>query len=106
MALLALVNRGQLPDRTLDNFEFAVVPIVSEANVMAICAGDSWIKSWQADPAARCTLAPATGLALVENRWRLLFALTSDLAQKLPVARRGTALHSHHRQPVSPRVPS
>ena len=37
-------------------------------------------------------LASAIGLALIENGWRVLFARTSDLVQKLQVARRELAL--------------
>ena len=39
-------------------------------------------------------LAAAIGLALVENGWRVLFARTSDLVQRLQVARRELALES------------
>ena len=38
-----LVEARLLPGKTLDSFEFEVVPMVSKAHVMAICAGDSWI---------------------------------------------------------------
>jgi DNA replication protein DnaC len=33
-------------------------------------------------------LAAAIGLALIENEWRVLFTRTTDLVQKLQVARR------------------
>ena len=39
-------------------------------------------------------LAAAIGLALIENGWRVLFTRTSDLVQKLQVARRELALES------------
>jgi hypothetical protein len=39
-------------------------------------------------------LASAIGLALVENGWRVLFARTSDLVQRLQVARRELALEA------------
>ena len=39
-------------------------------------------------------LAAALGYALVENGWRVLFARTTDLVQKLQVARRDLALES------------
>ena len=44
--------------------------------------------------AARRHLASAIGLALVENGWRVLFARTTDLVQKLQVARRELALEA------------
>jgi hypothetical protein len=39
-------------------------------------------------------LAAATGLALIDNEWRALFMRTSDLVQRLQVARRELALES------------
>ena len=39
-------------------------------------------------------LAVAIGLALVENGWRVLFMRTSDLVQRLQIARRELALES------------
>jgi hypothetical protein len=39
-------------------------------------------------------LAAAIGLALVDNGWRVLFLRTSDLVQRLQVARRELALES------------
>lgn len=39
-------------------------------------------------------LAAAVGLALVENGWRVLFTRTTDLVQRLQVARRELALES------------
>ena len=39
-------------------------------------------------------LSSAIGLALLEKGWRVLFSRTSDLVQKLQVARRELALES------------
>jgi DNA replication protein DnaC len=39
-------------------------------------------------------LSAAIGLALVENGWRVLFARTTDLVQRLQVARRALALEA------------
>jgi hypothetical protein len=39
-------------------------------------------------------MAAAIGLALVENGWRVLFTRTSDLVQRLQIARRELALES------------
>ncbi len=39
-------------------------------------------------------LAAAIGLALIENGWRVLFTRTTDLVQKLQVARRELQLES------------
>jgi DNA replication protein DnaC len=74
--------------------------MVSKAHVMAICAGDSWIDKGAnliligGPGGGKTHLASAIGLALVENGWRVLFARTSDLVQKLQVARRELGLES------------
>ncbi len=89
-----------LPGKTLDGFDFDAVPMVSKAHVMAICAGDAWIASGAniilvgGPGGGKSHLASAIGLALVENGWRVLFARTSDLVQKLQVARRELALEA------------
>jgi DNA replication protein DnaC len=89
-----------LPGKTLDSFDFAAVPMISKAHVAAICAGDSWINTganliFLGGPGGgKSHLASAIGLALIENGWRVLFARTSDLVQKLQLARRELALEA------------
>ena len=75
--------------KTLDGFSFEAVPMVSRAQVMALCAGDSWLDNganlilFGPPGSGKSHLAAAIGLALVENGWRVLFARTTDLVQKL-----------------------
>jgi DNA replication protein DnaC len=86
--------------KTLDGFDFEAVPMVSKAQVMAICAGDSWLEKganlilFGPPGSGKSHLAAAIGLALVENGWRVLFARTTDLVQKLQVARRELVLEA------------
>ena len=88
------------PGKTLDGFEFEAVPVISKAHVMALCAGDGWISNGAnlillgGPGGGKTHLASAIGLALIENGWRVLFARTSDLVQKLQVARRELALEA------------
>jgi DNA replication protein DnaC len=95
-----LLEARLLPGKTLDSFDFEAVPMISKAHVMAICAGDSWIDKGAnlilicGPGGGKTHLASAIGLALVENGWRVLFARTSDLVQKLQVARRELALEA------------
>jgi DNA replication protein DnaC len=95
-----LIEARLLPGKTLDSFEFEAVPMVSKAHVMAICAGDSWIDKGAnliligGPGGGKTHLASAIGLVLVENGWRVLFARTSDLVQKLQVARRELGLEA------------
>jgi DNA replication protein DnaC len=86
--------------KTLQNFEFEAVPMVSKAQVMALTAGDSWLEKganlllFGPPGGGKSHLAAAIGLALVENGWRVLFMRTSDLVQRLQIARRELALES------------
>ena len=88
------------PGKTLDSFAFEAVPMISKAQVMAMCAGDGWLEQganlilFGPPGGGKTHLAAAIGLALVENGWRVLFARTSDLVQRLQVARRELALES------------
>ena len=94
-------GRGQIPiGKTLASFDFDAVPMVSKAQVMAIAAGDSWLEKganlllFGPPGGGKSHLAAAIGLALVENGWRVLFMRTSDLVQRLQIARRELALES------------
>jgi DNA replication protein DnaC len=95
-----LVEARLLPGKTIDSFDFEAVPMISKAHVMAICAGDSWINKGAnlimlgGPGGGKSHLASAIGLALIEHGWRVMFARTSDLVQKLQVARRELALEA------------
>ena len=88
------------PGKTLDSFAFDAVPMVSKAQVMAIAAGDSWLAKganilmFGPPGGGKSHLAAAIGLALIENGWRVLFTRTTELVQKLQVARRELQLES------------
>ena len=89
-----------LPGKTLESFDFAAVPMVSKAQVSALCAGDSWLENganlilFGPPGGGKSHLASAIGLALIENGWRVHFARTADLVQKLQVARRELVLEA------------
>ena len=74
--------------------------MISRAQVMAICAGDGWLEQganlilFGPPGGGKTHLAAAIGLALIENGWRVLFARTSDLVQRLQVARRELTLEA------------
>ena len=88
------------PGKTLDSFDFAAVPMLSKAQVMALAAGDSWLEkganvlAFGPPGVGKSHLAAALGLALVENGWRVLFTRTTDLVQKLQAARRDLQLEA------------
>jgi DNA replication protein DnaC len=95
-----LAEARLLPGKTLDAFEFETVPMISKAQVMAITAGDSWLENganlllFGPPGSGKSHLASAIGLALIENGWRVLFTRTTDLVQKLQVARRELGLEA------------
>lgn len=88
------------PGKTLDAFDFDAVPMISKAQVNALAAGDSWLEKganllcFGPPGGGKSHLAAALGLALIENGWRVLFARTTDLVQKLQIARRDLLLEA------------
>jgi DNA replication protein DnaC len=84
--------------KTLDNFDFNAIPAISKAHIMALASGNAWLESGANlllfGPAGvgKSHLAAAIGLALVEAGFRVLFTRTTDLVQRLQVARRELAL--------------
>lgn len=88
------------PGKTLDSFDFEAVPMISKAQIVAMAAGDSWLAKganvlmFGPPGGGKSHLAAAIGLALVENGWRVLFTRTSDLVQRLQVARRELSLEA------------
>jgi DNA replication protein DnaC len=88
------------PGKTIDTFDFEAVPVVSKAQVMALAAGDAWLDRganlilFGPPGTGKSHLAAALGFALVENGWRVLFTRTTDLVQRLQIARRDLALEA------------
>jgi DNA replication protein DnaC len=89
-----------LPGKTLQNYDFEAVPMISKAQVSALCAGDGWLEKganlllFGPPGGGKSHLASAIGLSLVEKGWRVLFTRTSDLVQKLQLARRDLVLEA------------
>ena len=95
------LGEARLPSgKTLDSFDFSVVPTLSKAHVMALCGGHRWLDEGSnllliGPPGTGKThLSAAIGLALIEHGYRVLFARTTDLAQRLQAARRELALEA------------
>lgn len=88
------------PGKTLDAFDFDAVPMISKAQVQALAAGDAWLDKganllcFGPPGVGKSHLASALGFALIENGWRVLFTRTTDLVQRLQIARRELALEA------------
>ena len=88
------------PGKTLDSFDFEAVPMISKAQIVAMAAGDSWLAKganvlmFGPPGGGKSHLAAAIGLALIENGWRVHFTRTTDLVQKLQIARRELQLEA------------
>jgi DNA replication protein DnaC len=95
-----LVSARLPAGKTLDTFDFNAVPMVSKAQVMALAAGDGWLDQganillFGPPGGGKSHLAAALGLALVQNGRRVLFMRTTDLVQRLQVARRELGLEA------------
>jgi DNA replication protein DnaC len=95
-----LVEAHLPPGKTLDNFDFTAVPVLSKARVMALAAGDTWLDNasnlllFGPPGAGKSHCAAAIGRALVENGYRVLFTRTTDIVQRLQAARQALQLET------------
>jgi DNA replication protein DnaC len=83
-----------LPGKLLSNFDFTTVPTVSKAHVSALVEGDGWIEQganlllFGPPGVGKSHLVCAIGNGLIDRGYRVHFTRTSDLVQRLQVARR------------------
>jgi DNA replication protein DnaC len=95
-----LVEARLPPGKTFADFDWGFVPMISKAQVMALAAGDVWLErganllAFGPPGAGKSHLAAALGMALIENGWRVHFTRTTDLAQRLQIARRELTLEN------------
>jgi len=81
------------PGKTIDAFDFTAIPKLSKAHIMALAEGDSWLKTghnllaFGPPGGGKSHLAAGLGQELVQRGYRVLFSRTSDLIQRLQVAR-------------------
>lgn len=89
---------GLSPDKRLSSFDFAAVPGVSKAQVMALAEGTEWLNRganvllFGPPGAGKSHLVNALGHALIDAGRRVLFTRCSDLVQRLQAARRDLRL--------------
>jgi DNA replication protein DnaC len=81
------------PGKTFDAFDFTATPMIGKARFLALAEGDAWIERGQnfllfgPPGVGKSHLGAALGHALIDNGFRVLFARTTDLVQKLQTAR-------------------
>src|SRR3546814_10049546 len=95
-----LAEAKLLPGKTLDTFDFDADPMISKAQVMAICAGDSWLENganlilFGPHGGVKSHLSSGIRLAVIEKGWRVLFVRTSrsedDKSELQPLMRRSS----------------
>ena len=84
--------------KTLASFEFAEVPMLSKAHVMALASGDSWIDKgatiliFGPPGVGKSHVACGIGHALIDAGYRVLYTRTSELVQRLQAARQSLQL--------------
>jgi DNA replication protein DnaC len=89
---------GLSPDKRLSSFDFAAVPSVSKAQVMALAEGTQWLERganvllFGPPGVGKSHLVCALGHALIVAGRRVLFTRCSDLVQRLQAARRDLRL--------------
>ncbi|MFP3646190.1 IS21-like element helper ATPase IstB [Paraburkholderia sp. SIMBA_054] len=88
------------PSKTLEAFDFGLVPMVSKAHVMALASGDSWLEKgatillFGPPGAGKSHLGSGIGHALIDAGYRVLFTRTGEIVQKLQAARQSLQLPS------------
>jgi DNA replication protein DnaC len=88
-----LVESRLPPGKTLDNFDFSAVPMLSKAHLMALASGDTWLAKganlllFGPPGSGKSHASAALGRALIEHGYRVLFMRTTDLVQRLQAAR-------------------
>src|SRR5262249_56044632 len=91
---------GVRAGREMEAVDVEAGAVVSKAQVMALAAGDAWLNQganlllFGPPGGGKSHLAAALGFALVENGWRVLFTRTTDLVQRLQIARRELTLEA------------
>jgi DNA replication protein DnaC len=92
-------NESQLDaTKTLSSFDFAEVPMLSKAHVMALVSGDSWLDKgatvliFGPPGVGKSHVGCAIGHALIDAGYRVLYTRTSELVQRLQAARQSLQL--------------
>jgi DNA replication protein DnaC len=86
------------PDKSLESFDFAAVPAVSKAHVMALAEADTWVGqghnllAFGPPGVGKTHVIAGIGHALIDRGYKVLFMRTSEMVQRLQAARRDLRL--------------
>ncbi len=86
------------PGKSLAEFDFAAVSMVSKAHVMALAEADGWIAqghnllAFGPPGVGKTHMIAGIGHALIDRGYKVLFMRTSELVQRLQAARRDLRL--------------
>ena len=86
------------PSKTLASFEFAEVPMLSKAHVMALASGDSWLEKgatiliFGPPGVGKSHVGCGIGHALIDAGYRVLYTRTGEVVQRLQAARQSLQL--------------
>ncbi|HZF79849.1 MAG TPA: IS21-like element helper ATPase IstB [Lautropia sp.] len=86
------------PDKSLESFDFAAVPAVSKAHVMALAEADAWVGqghnllAFGPPGVGKTHVIAGIGHALIDRGYKVLFMRTSEMVQRLQAARRDLRL--------------
>jgi DNA replication protein DnaC len=93
------LNESGLPaGKTFATFDFAAVPTLRKAHVLALADSDTWLDQganilcFGPSGVGKSHAAAAIGYALIEHGKRVLFVRTTDMVQRLQAARRDLVL--------------
>ena len=93
------LRESELPaGKTFANFDFAAVPSVRKAQLLALAESDSWVEQggnvlcFGPSGVGKSHAAAAIGYALIERGRRVFFTRTTDMVQRLQAARRDLSL--------------
>jgi DNA replication protein DnaC len=84
--------------KTLASFDFAEVPMLSKAHVMALASGDAWLDKGASilifgpPGVGKSHVGCGIGHALIDAGYRVLYTRTSELVQRLQAARQSLQL--------------
>ena len=95
------LRESKLPrGKTLETFEFTIVPDLNKTQIVGLGKGELWIKGsmnvliFGPSGAGKSHIAAGIGAELVASGYRVLFTRTTELLQKLQAAKQNLTLPS------------